>query len=80
MRLIMDKYGNPAAPVIYRLEKGGEDLAAASIEQVPVGAMYFDGVWFEKRAPYPSNVPYWAADEDYWLNKKYGSGVRYAGD
>ena len=79
MRLAMGKSGNPAGMIRYRINNGPV-MFADSINDVPVGAMYYDGVWFEKKAAYPADVPYWAADENYWLNKKYGSGVRYAGD
>lgn len=79
MKLLMNKFGNPAAPVKYRVCNGPVQYAD-SIEAVPVGAFYFDGVWFEKKAQRPDNVPAWVWDEEERLQKKYGGGVRYAGD
>jgi hypothetical protein len=79
MKLLMNKFGNPADPVKYRV-KNGPVQYANSVGEVPVGAMYFDGVWFEKEAQRPNNVPALMWDEEQALQKKYGGGVRYAGD
>lgn len=87
--LAMNASGNPAG---FRFRRripgpGGGYMSqvfefAKSLDEVPAFARYEDvsGRFVEKLPEIDPNLPAWARDEEIYLLRKYGSGVRYAGD